>query len=207
MWVYLALGVTYGFAAAVQPGPLLTYLVSQTLTRGWRRALPGCCAPLVSDGPIVLLALVVLRHVPPALVRGLHVLGGVFVLYLAGSAAASWRRFDPHAAPPTGSGRTSLLRATVVNLLNPSPYLGWTLVLGPLLLAGWREAPSHGIALVAGFYGTMIASMAAIVLLFHAGREAGPRVNRILIGLSALGLAGFGLYQLWLGLQSLPGHS
>jgi threonine/homoserine/homoserine lactone efflux protein len=36
MLLYLLQGITYGFAAAVQPGPLQTYLISQTLRNGWR---------------------------------------------------------------------------------------------------------------------------------------------------------------------------
>ena len=41
MPTYLILGMTYAFAAAVQPGPLQTYLISQTLSHGWRRTLPA----------------------------------------------------------------------------------------------------------------------------------------------------------------------
>ena len=32
---YLILGMTYAFAAVVQPKPFQTYLVSQTLENGW----------------------------------------------------------------------------------------------------------------------------------------------------------------------------
>lgn len=53
MSLYLAQGAVYSFAAAVQPGPFLTYLVSLALGNGWRRALPAVLAPLLSDGPII----------------------------------------------------------------------------------------------------------------------------------------------------------
>jgi hypothetical protein len=52
---------------------------------------------------------------------------------------------------------------------------------------------------VASFYGTMIAGFAGIVFLFHLAKGAGPRITRGLVGASALALAGFGAYQLWLG--------
>jgi len=32
------------------------------------------------------------------------------------------------------------------------------------------------------------------------GRSLGPKVNRALLGVPAIALAGFGMYQLWLGL-------
>jgi threonine/homoserine/homoserine lactone efflux protein len=48
---YLTIGVTYAFAAAVQPGPFQAYLISLTLVNGWRRTLPAVLAPLLSDFP------------------------------------------------------------------------------------------------------------------------------------------------------------
>jgi threonine/homoserine/homoserine lactone efflux protein len=205
MLIHAIQAATFGFAAAVQPGPFSTYLISQTLTAGWRRTLPAVCAPLLSDGPIAVLALVVLSSVPAALVQWLRLLGGLFVLYLAFGAWRTWRNYRLSGAAPVRSGRANLFKATVVNLLNPSPYLGWSLVLGPLVLKGWRESPASGIAVVAGFYGAMIASLIAIILIFHGARSAGPRVSRALVGVSAVALAGFGLYQLWLGTSAWRG--
>jgi threonine/homoserine/homoserine lactone efflux protein len=96
-----------------------------------------------------------------------------------------------------------VLKAATVNLLNPGPYLGWSLVMGPLLLRGWRETPAHGIALLAGFYGVMVLSLMGVIILFATARRLGPQVNRLLVGLSALALAAFGGYQLWAGLAVL----
>jgi threonine/homoserine/homoserine lactone efflux protein len=104
--------------------------------------------------------------------------------------------------PHVQSSRQSLVKAAMVNLLNPNPYLSWTLVLGPLLLKGWRETPGNGIALLASFYAAMILVMVVIVALFSAAGNLGPKVNRSLIGASALALACFGIYQLWLGVTS-----
>jgi hypothetical protein len=75
--------------------------------------------------------------------------------------------------------------------------------MGPLLLKGWRETPAHGIILLAGFYGVMVLSLICIIILFATARRLGPRVNRVLVGLSALALAAFGCYQLWAGLAAL----
>ena len=54
---YLLIGFTFAFAAAIQPGPLQAYLVSQALSHGWRRIWPAAFAPLLSDAPIAILAL------------------------------------------------------------------------------------------------------------------------------------------------------
>ena len=202
MLVYLILGITYGFAAAVMPGPLSTYLISQALTNGWRRTLPATFAPLLSDGPIILLVLLILTRLPLWLEQLLRFSGGFFVLYLAVGAAKAWRAHDEREALRVQSSRQSLVKATMVNLLNPNPYLSWTLVLGPLLLKGWRETPGNALTLLVSFYGTMIFIMVMLVALFSAARNLGPKVNRSLIGASAVALACFGLYQLWLGVTS-----
>lgn len=202
MWLYILQGIGYGFAAGVQPGPLQTYIISQALLKGWKRVLPAALAPLISDGPIITLCLLILSQVPVWLGRFLYVAGGLFILYLAYGAYQTWRHFDPHLPSPEAGTQKSILKAALVNLLNPSPYIFWTLVTGPILLAGWRKAPAYGLGFLVGFYATMILSLVTIILVFSMARQLGPQVNRLLLGVSALALCGFGLYQLWLGIMS-----
>jgi threonine/homoserine/homoserine lactone efflux protein len=202
-WFYLTYGIAFGFSAAVQPGPLLTYIISQTLKNGWRRTLPAAFAPLVSDIPIAAVVLLILSQVPAWLVQALRLAGGLFLLYLAYGAYRTWRNFDANKPTPVQSGGQSLLKAATVIWLNPNPYLGWSLVLGPMFLKGWRELPAHGIAILAGFYATMVISMIGVIILFAFARNLGARINRIMIGLTAIALAVFGLIQLWLGATAL----
>ena len=197
MLTYLAIGMTFAFAAAVQPGPLQAYIISQTMTHGWRRALPAAFSPLLSDGPIIVLVLLVLSRLPAWLIPAVRCAGGVLLLLFAFLAARTWWRYDVSGTAPAGTRPRSLLGATAVNLMSPGPYLGWSLVMGPLLLKGWREASANGIALLAGFYGVMVLSMAVIIMLAGAARGLGPRANRAMIGCSALALAGLGVWQLW----------
>ncbi len=186
MLAYLILGATYAFAAAVQPGPYQTYLVSQALSHGWRRTLPAALAPLLSDVPIILLVVFALSRLPLGLEQALRCAGGVFLLYLAWRAFRTWRAYRLAAEDGAATARRSLLSAAVVNLLNPNPWLGWSLVMGPLLLKAWRGAPASGIALLVAFYGTMVAASVGIILLFcgrqgpgaAGGARTGRRVGR-----------------------------
>lgn len=203
MWTYIALGIGYGFAAAVQPGPLQTYLISQALVKGWQKSLPSALAPLISDGPIIALCIFVLSRVPAGLQNFLYLAGGFFVLYLAYGTFRTWRNVDPTLPSPESSSRQTLLQAALTNILAPGAYIFWTLVTGPILLRGWRETPMHGIGLLFGFYATMIVSLGAIILVFSSARQLGPKVNRALLGISALALFCFGLYQLWLGITGM----
>lgn len=199
MLSYLIFGVTYAFAAAVQPGPLQTYIISQTLKKGWRSTLPAAFAPIISDGPILVLVLYLLSTVPDNFIYFIRIGGGLFLLFLAYKAFKSWRTFEGKADNSVTGNQQTLFNAVIVNLLNPAPYLGWSLIMGPLFLEGWRIAPINGIALIAGFYLTIVLTLAAIILLFAFARKLGPKVSKILLGLSAIGLFVFGLYQLWIG--------
>jgi threonine/homoserine/homoserine lactone efflux protein len=200
MWLYLFQGVGYGLAAASQPGPLQTYLVSQSVTRGWKRTLPAALAPLLSDGPIVTLCLLALSQMPAWLERFLYIAGGSFVLYLAYGTYNSWKNFEMQ-TPAAESGGGSVFKAALTNILNPNPYIYWTLVTGPILIKGWRETPANGIGFMAGFYLTMISSLAGLILVFSLASRFGPKFRRILLGVSAFALLCFGLYQLWLGMM------
>lgn len=200
MWLYLLQGIGYGFAAASQVGPFQTFLISQALTRGWKRALPGVFAPFLSDGPIILLSVLVLSQLPEWTQRVMYILGGLFVLYLAYGAFKSWRNFDETFTHPELSGQQTIFKAALTNALSPGAYLFWMFVTGPLLVQGWREAPINGLGLLVGFYTAFILSLTVMVIIFGAAARLGHKFNRALLGISCIVLFGFGMYQLWKGL-------
>lgn len=200
MLSYLLFGISYAFAAAVQPGPLQTYIISQTLKKGWRQTLPAAFAPVISDIPILILVLFLLSSMPDNFIVILRIGGGLFLLYLGFRAYKSWQEFDADEKISNESSQQTLFNAVFVNLLNPAPYLGWSLIMGPLFLRGWRIAPINGIALIAGFYIMMILTLAGIIILFGFARKMGPKVSKVLLGLSAIVLFAFGVYQLWQGI-------
>lgn len=200
MWSYLVFGIAYAFAAAVQPGPLQTYIISQTIKKGWRATLPVALYPLISDVPILTLVLFLLNAVPEGFVVFLRFGGGLFLLYLAYKAFLSWYKFNANNAVSPDSNKQTLFKAVVVNLLNPAPYLGWSLIMGPIFMEGWSIQPSYGLAMIIGFYSTMVLTLAATIVLFGLAQKLGPVVNKILLGLSAVILFLFGIYQLYLGI-------
>jgi len=203
MLAYLISGMTYGFAAAVSPGPLSMYLMSQAVSKGWRKAMPVAFSPLITDGPVAILVLAILSQIPAGFVSYLRVLGGVLILYLAYEAWKSYRTFSPENLPAAETAPNSLLKAVLINWLNPNVYIGWSVILGPIVLSGWHKAPANGVALLAGFYATIVAVMAGMALLFAASKWLSHQVRKNMIGISAVALAGLGLYQLWRGISAL----
>jgi threonine/homoserine/homoserine lactone efflux protein len=202
MFFYLIFGITYGFSSAIMPGPFITYFFSISLRQGFKRAFPAAFAPLLTDGPIALLVLLILTQLPAWIIQALRFSGGIFILYLAFIAWKTWQTYNPKLTFENKSGQNNLFRAALVNLLNPGPYLGWSLVLGPLFLKGWNEQPLNGLILLISFYGTMILTFMGTILLFSAARNIGSKITRMLILISAIALAFFGCYQIYAGIVS-----
>jgi threonine/homoserine/homoserine lactone efflux protein len=127
----------------------------------------------------------------------------VFVFYLAWSLLKQWRqgtqvKVNVEGAPPIGW--RGLWRASIVNWLNPNPYIFWTLVGGPTLIAALNQSIGYGVAFLVGMYGVFIASMLVIVTVFHYARNLGPQVVRGLLLISIVVLAIFGVLLLQRGL-------
>lgn len=203
MFFYLSQGLVLGGTAAAQPGPFQAYLLSQTLRNGWRRTLLAAFAPLISDGPIVALVLLVLTQTPAWLLNVLRLAGGCFLLFLAYKAFRAFQTAGSTSLPVPESGRQSLLEAALLNALSPNPYIFWATIAGPILIEGWRRSPAFGLSFVLGFYGTLIGGFIGFVILFAVARGLDPRFSRALSALSALLLLLFGLYQLALATRVL----
>jgi len=200
MLPYLLQGLTLGFAAGAQPGPFQTFLISQSLSQGWRRTWIAAFGPLISDGPIVALVLLVLSQIPDWFTRMLQIAGGLFVLYLAWGAYKAWQSFIPDIDISSKAGSQNLLRAGLMNALSPGPYLFWSLVMGPLIITAWRQNFTKALSIVFGFYLAMVGLNIALVLVTSQAARFGNRLRKMLLGFSAMALTGFGVYQIWKGI-------
>jgi len=198
MIVYLLQGLTLGLSAAVSPGPFLAFLLSQTLANGWRRALPITLAPLVSDGPIIALVLLVLTQTPDWFLRALQVIGGLLLIYLAKGAFDVFRKATEVKAE-SASGEGGFFKGVAMNGLNPNPYIFWSTVGGPTLINGWEISPLADVSFLIGMYVALIGGFALYIGLFAAASRVDPRLTRALNLLSAIALCLFGLYRLWQG--------
>ncbi|GAB4205848.1 MAG: LysE family translocator [Roseiflexaceae bacterium] len=205
----LLLGLSYGFAAGVSPGPMLGLVITQTLRRGWRAGNLVALAPLFSDLPIILLAGLLLSRLPPELFGWLRVAGGLFVIYLGIETIVSAARLgahDPLAAPelapaggPTAEAPTVLWRAVLTNWLNPHPYLFWGTVGAQLIAQSYAGAGAAGaVVLLVSFYTLLVGSKLLIALLVHRSRAwlRGGAYRAVLIGSGVL-LCGLGVLLLF----------
>ncbi len=84
----LLAGLGLGFSAGISPGPLLTLVITRSLSGGFWAGLRTAVAPLISDAPIVLITLLLFTSLPPLLEALLTIGGGFFLLYLG---VETWR--------------------------------------------------------------------------------------------------------------------
>ena len=199
---YLLQGLVLGFPAAAQPGSTQAYLLAYTLKNGWQRSLPLALAPFISDPPIILLTLLLLTYMPPLFLSILQIVGGCFLLYLAWGAWKGMKTAVSTPVPPD-SAQKGLLKAALINALNPNPYIFWATIAGPILLTALRQSVLHGFAFLLGFYTMLIGGFATFIGLFSLTGNLSRRVNRWLSGMAAIALGLFGVYQLWNGISGL----
>ncbi len=206
---FFSQGAALGFTAAATPGSLQTLLISETLLGGFKRGARITLAPLITDAPIIVAVLLILNQVSSMVLRVLSLAGGLFVMYLAWGLLRQWRRDSSRRGTQVTTnvegapsiGWKGLWRASIVNWLNPNPYIFWTLVGGPTLAAALNQSAAHGAAFLVGMYGVFLSGMLIIVAVFHFTRHLGLQVVRGLLLISIGVLAIFGVLLLTRGLS------
>jgi threonine/homoserine/homoserine lactone efflux protein len=190
---FLFQGSALGITAGATPGTLQTYLITETLSGGWRRSLPLIFVPILSDTPIIILTTFLLGQMPEVMLRVISLAGGLFVWYLAWGLWQQWHRnIDPKVEIAANTPPRNFWKAVAMNLLNPNPYIFWTFVIGPLLISAIEQSWWHALAFLLGFYGVFMGTMIGFIALFHQTRRLGPRVIRSIQLVSILILVTFG---------------
>jgi threonine/homoserine/homoserine lactone efflux protein len=128
----------------------------------------------------------------PAPLRALKIVGGAFLLFLAGDALiATWRGLDDD--PSGHRGRTPFLRGVFAVLLNPGAWV-FLATTASALFASAVDSGGRPLSLLAAV--AMLAGVSVIdgsmVLLGGGVRRFEDRVARWLTPVLALGLAVFG---------------
>jgi threonine/homoserine/homoserine lactone efflux protein len=198
----LAAGILLGFSAGLAPGPMLALVLAQSIRHGPREGCKVALTPLVTDAPIIMVALGLaakLAELRPLL--GLvSIAGALFVLYLA------WESFAPvrfQTREPEERPR-SFIKGIVTNLLNPHPWVFWLTVGAAILAKSVAQSWGHAAVFLAGFYLLLVGSKLAVALLAGRSRDllSGPGYRVALRGLGVV-LALFALPLFREGLKLL----
>ncbi len=182
---YLFSGTILGLSAGLAPGPLLTLVLIETLQHDWRAGVKVACAPLLTDLPIICVALFVLAQLSQVnTVLGVISLAGALLLL---SMAYKSLRSSQISLGLENKPARSLSKGVFVNFLSPHPYLFWLTIGGPLVMKAWAQSYLSALAFIGTFYLFLIGAKISLALL--AGRSKVLLEGRLyLFVMRALGL-------------------
>jgi threonine/homoserine/homoserine lactone efflux protein len=197
---YLIYGLTLGLGSGISPGPLMALVIAASLRSGLRGGLRVAVAPLLTDVPIVTLALLVINQLPDQALQWIGIVGGLVVAWLGIELLRSGRTAElPLSELEASQPELELLRGVVVNLTNPHPYLFWITVGAPTVLEAWSKSPWQAAAFVGGFYALLVGIKIALAWALSQAQAVLPtrgyRAALVASGCAMLILAGNVLWQ------------
>jgi len=209
-------GVVFGLALAAPPGPMNAIIAEESALRGWWAGFAAGLGAMVADLCFFLLALAgavtVVRNAPTVR-RAMVAVGGLLMLYFAYGAvrdATALSSVEATAADESHGFR----KAFVLALTNPYQVLFWLTVgvglldpgqvdvLAPLPVVGPAVAGRFVVrtghpGLLAGLFGGVLVWITGFPATIVAARSRVERLAPVVAWLSAVLLAGFGLFFLW----------
>jgi len=170
-WALVSAALIMGLGEGIKPGPLNTLVITETLQHDWRAGTKVAISPLITDAPIITISAWMWSQATS--------LSGVEAfMYLAGAAFLTWLGIDGiRSASPTFDNlespqdEHSLRRGVITNLLNPNPWMFWTLAGAPFMVAAWNQSPWMPFAYVIPFLSMLIGVKILIAVTFHRSKD------------------------------------
>jgi len=175
MIAFLTTGTILGLAAGVAPGPLLALIISETLRHDIKSGIKVALAPIITDAPVIILALLLSASLSEfnVILGGISFAGGAFILYLGiDNIRSKGTAFEIDAA-----FSKSFQKGILTNALSPHPYLFWFTVGAPIMTKAMRQNASCVISFIVGFYVLLVGSK--IMLAVMAGKSRSFMTGRV----------------------------
>ena len=182
-------GITLGVVEGVKPGPLLTTVIKETLTNGFRGGIRAASAPFFTDGPLILFSIFMAGYIAdqPLLFCGIAVLGAIFLTRMG------MECFNPEIPDIDATGidlTQSLKKGILTNLLNPNAYIFWLLIGGPLMATAADSEPMAPFAYAISFLVSIVLVKITIAYFFSKAK-VNLSSDRYLLTLKICGFAMF----------------
>lgn len=168
-WSFLITGVVVGLAGGFSPGPITTLVIVQSFRYGLAEGLKVAIAPLLTDAPVALIALVVIARLDDA-DRALGIIalmGAGFLAYLAYENAFA----RPPQMTTSADLPRSLRKGILTNFVNPNPYLFWFTVGAPTVMEAYRLDHIFVGLFIGGLYVSLIGAKATFAVVAARGRS------------------------------------
>jgi threonine/homoserine/homoserine lactone efflux protein len=165
----LMTGIIFGLSGGLTPGPLFTFIISETLKYGMREGIKIALVPLLSDLPIVVLALFVVSGLSglDTVIGLISFCGALYLIYLA----VEGIRFKGTSADVIAVKPKSVRKGITINLLNPNPYIFWFTIGAPTVISGAEISTIAPVAFIAGMYLFLVGSKIILAVLVGKSRH------------------------------------
>ncbi len=162
-------GIILGLYAGFSPGPLLVLVISQTLKHDYREGVKVAFAPIITDIPIVLVTILFLSLISAytSILGIISIAGGCYLGYMAYESFKTRGLTENVEVEEPKSFR----KGATVNFLNPSPYLFWITIGGPIIINAYTESILSPILFLIGFYALLVGSKIAISYATSKSRD------------------------------------
>lgn len=197
---YMTSGLVFGLSAGLSPGPLLTLVIAETLRHGIRSGIMISMAPLLTDLPIVGVTVFLLSRLADIqpLLGCISIVGAAFLAYLGFESLA----FKGVALDPSPAKPKSIRKGVVANFLNPSPYLFWFSIGGPLMVKALGSGTMPAAGFIAAFYLLLVGSKVVLAVIVGKSRRFLKSTHYVYtVRLLGLALFAFSVLFLWDGLK------
>ena len=143
-------GITLGIIEGIKPGPLLTTVIKETLTNGFRGGMRAASAPIFTDGPLIIFSIFLAGWIAtqPLILCCISLVGAVFLTRMG---MECFSLDLPEIDSEEVDISKSFMRGIITNLLNPSVYVFWFLVGGPIMATAADKEPIAPVAYALSF--------------------------------------------------------
>ena len=165
---FIISGFLLGFTAGISPGPLLTLVISETLKHNKLSGIKVAIAPLITDGPILLVSLFLLTRLSNLnfLLGAISLFGAGFLIYL-GYESLTIKSINLNIQK---TGEQSLKRGIIANALSPNPYLFYFSIGGPIMIKALGISIVALLSFIGSFLLLLVGSKIVISLIVEKSK-------------------------------------
>tara|TARA_R110002124_G_scaffold234886_1_gene400240 strand:- start:25739 stop:26341 length:603 start_codon:yes stop_codon:yes gene_type:complete len=127
--------LTFGLVAGLKPGPLGVLVIHETMAKGNLQGFMASLAPLLTDGPIIVLALLLTLQLNDLnwFISIISIIGSAYLVRISYQILRSPNSINPISQVDS---KASLVAAVKINFLNPAPYIFWLTIGTSYILMG-----------------------------------------------------------------------
>ena len=163
MLEFLSSGTILGLASGFAPGPIMVLVIAETLRHNMKAGVIVALAPLVTDIPIIILAVFILSKISylEMILGVISLCGGIFIMYLGYESL----RTTGVNLELTEANPKSFRKGVITNALSPHPYLFWMTVGTPMMMKAWTDSVPSATAFIGSFYLFLVGTKVALAVI------------------------------------------